>query len=252
MTAWTSQARSRLPRRLETPVSERIWFVIPAAGASSRFGGSVPKPYLRIAGRSLLEHALRALLRCPGLAGGIVVTAAGDRRWSRLPGSIRRRVMTTTGGATRARSVLLGLGALSAAAPEDWVLVHDAARPCLPAGDLTALVAACRRDEVGGLLALPIAETVKLADGEGRSGRSVPRDGLWRAQTPQMFRHGALSRALSRALEEGIEPTDEAVVIERLGLRPLLVEGSPLNIKVTKPADLALASMALRLLKEKS
>lgn len=249
MTARTSHARSGLPRRLETPVSERIWFVIPAAGASSRFGGSVPKPYLRIAGRSLLEHALRALLRCPGLAGGIVVTAPGDRRWSRLPASIRRRVTTTTGGATRARSVLQGLEALSAAAPEDWVLVHDAARPCLPAGDLAALVAACRRDEVGGLLALPIAETVKLADGEGRSGRSVPRDGLWRAQTPQMFRHGPLLRALSRALEEGIEPTDEAVAIERLGLRPRLVEGSPLNIKVTRPADLALASAALRLLR---
>ena len=144
MTARKSRVRFRLPRRLETPVSERIWFVIPAAGASSRFGGSVPKPYLRIAGRSLLEHALRALLRCPGLAGGMVVTAPGDRRWSRLPASIRRRVMTTTGGATRARSVRLGLEALCAAAPEDWVLVHDAARPCLPTGDLMALVTACR------------------------------------------------------------------------------------------------------------
>ena len=160
--------------------------------------------------------------------------------------------MTTTGGATRARSVLQGLQALVAAAPEDWILVHDAARPCLPAGDLAALVAACRRDEVGGLLALPIAETVKLADADGRSGRSVPRDGLWRAQTPQMFRHGPLVRALIRALEEGFEPTDEAVAIERLGLRPRLVEGSPLNVKVTRPADLALASAALRLLKEKS
>jgi len=130
--------------------------------------------------------------------------------------------------------------------------VHDAARPCLPSGDLAALVTACRRDEVGGLLALPIAETVKLADGDGRCGRSVPRDGLWRAQTPQMFRHGPLLRALSRALEEGIEATDEAVAIERLGLRPKLVEGSPLNIKVTRPADLALASAALRLARERS
>jgi 2-C-methyl-D-erythritol 4-phosphate cytidylyltransferase len=233
-------------------VSERIWFVIPAAGASSRFGGSVPKPYLRVAGRSLLEHALRTMLRCPGLAGGIVVTALGDRRWSRLPATIRRRVMTTTGGATRAHSVLRGLEALNVALPEDWVLVHDAARPCLPPGDLAALVKACKRDEVGGLLALPIAETVKLADGDGRSARSVPRDGLWRAQTPQMFRHGPLRRALSRALEEGIEPTDEAVAIERLGLRPKLVEGSPLNIKVTRPADLVLATAALRLLRERS
>jgi 2-C-methyl-D-erythritol 4-phosphate cytidylyltransferase len=227
-------------------VSERTWFVIPAAGASSRFGGSTPKPYLRIAGRSLLEHALRAMLRCPGLAGGVVVIAERDRRWARLPASMRRRVITATGGATRARSVLNGLEALTGAMPEDWVLVHDAARPCLPAGDLAALIAACRRDEVGGLLALQVTETVKLADGEGRSARSVPRDGLWRAQTPQMFRHGPLRRALSRALEEGVEPTDEASAIERLGLRPKLVEGSPLNIKVTRPADLVLASAALR------
>ena len=251
MTARTSPSRRRPPRRLDAPVSERIWFVIPAAGASSRFGGSVPKPYLRIAGRSLLEHALKALLRCPGLAGGVVVTVEGDRRWARLPASVRRRVMTTTGGATRAHSVQRGLEALVAAHPTDWVLVHDAARPCLPPGDLAALVTACRRDDVGGLLALPISETVKLADGDGRSARSVPRDGLWRAQTPQMFRHGPLLRALSRALEEGIEATDEASAIERLGLRPRLVEGSPLNIKVTRPADLALAGAALRLAREK-
>ena len=178
--------------------------------------------------------------------------APGDRRWLKLPASFRKRATTTAGGATRARSVLQGLEALTAAAPEDWVLVHDAARPCLPAGDLAALVTACRRDEVGGLLALPIAETVKLADGDGRSGRSVPRDGLWRAQTPQMFRHGLLRRAIARSLEEGVEPTDEAAAVERLGLRPRLVEGSPLNVKVTRPADLALAGAALRLLKEKS
>jgi 2-C-methyl-D-erythritol 4-phosphate cytidylyltransferase len=233
-------------------VSERIWFVIPAAGASSRFGGSVPKPYLRIAGRSLIEHALRTILRCPGLAGGIVVTAAADRRWPRLPATIRRRVMTTTGGATRAQSVLRGLEALSAAFTDDWVLVHDAARPCLPPADLAALIKACKRDEVGGLLALPIAETVKLGDSDGRSARSVPRDGLWLAQTPQMFRHGPLRRALSRALDEGVEPTDEAAAIERLGLRPRLVECSPLNIKVTRPADLLLATAALRLLRERS
>jgi 2-C-methyl-D-erythritol 4-phosphate cytidylyltransferase len=233
-------------------VPERIWFVIPAAGASTRFGGRVSKPYLRVSGCSLLEHALRAMKRYPGLAGGVVVTARSDRRWARLPAAARRGVKTTTGGETRARSVLLGLQSLSGAAPDDWVLVHDAARPCLPPADLEALIRACRRDEVGGLLALPIAETVKLADGDGRIGRSVPRDGLWRAQTPQMFRHGALLRALARSLEEGVEPSDEAVAIERLGLRPRLVEGSPLNIKVTRPADLALARAALGLLKEES
>ncbi|MGH8136405.1 MAG: 2-C-methyl-D-erythritol 4-phosphate cytidylyltransferase [Steroidobacteraceae bacterium] len=232
-------------------MSERIWFVIPAAGASTRFGGSVPKPYLRIAGRCLVEHALRAMLSCPGITGGVVVIAHGERRWSRLPAALRRRVQTTTGGVSRAHSVLRGLESLAAAVPEDWVLVHDAARPCLPPGDLAALITACRRDEVGGLLALPITETVKLGDDAGRCRRTVPRDGLWRAQTPQMFRHGPLLRALRRALDEGFEPTDEAAAIERLGLRPLLVEGSALNIKVTRPVELALASATRRLLKEK-
>lgn len=219
--------------------------MVPAAGAASRFGGPVPKPYLRIAGRSLLEHALRALLRCPGVEGGVVVTAAGDRRWRRLPAALRRRVATATGGQLRAESVLNGLRALADARASDWVLVHDAARPCLPGRDLAALLAACRRDAVGGLLALPVAETLKRANGSGRSRGSVPRDRLWRAQTPQMFRHGDLVRALTRALDRGHEPTDEAAAIEGLGLHPKLVEGSPLNIKVTRPADLALARAAV-------
>ena len=227
----------------------RIWFVIPAAGASSRLGGTIPKPYLRIAGRSLLEHALRAMLACRAMAGGVVVLAAGDRRWIRLPARLRRRVVTTAGGPSRARSVLNGLLALEHAAPADWVLVHDAARPGLPPADVGALILACRRDAVGGLLAVPIAETLKQSDGDDRSSRSVARDGLWRAQTPQMFRHGLLTRALTRALAEGFEPTDEAAAIESLGLRPRLVEGSPLNIKVTRPADLVFARAAVRMRK---
>jgi len=145
--------------------------------------------------------------------------------------------------------VLNGLLALAHAAPDDWVLVHDAARPSLPAGDLAALILACRRDAVGGLLAVPIAETLKQSDGDCRSSRSVARDGLWRAQTPQMFRHGQLTRALTRALGEGFEPSDEAAAIESLGLHPRLVEGSPLNIKVTRPADLDIARAAVRMLK---
>jgi 2-C-methyl-D-erythritol 4-phosphate cytidylyltransferase len=227
-------------------VAERLWFVIAAAGASTRFGGAVPKPWLRIGGRSLVEHALRSLLAAPGVAGGAIVTPPGDRRFRRLPLSLRRRVVETSGGPTRALSVQAGLRALVTADPEDWVLVHDAARPCLPRRDLLGLIAECRRDEVGGLLALPVAETLKQADDDGRSARTVPRGRIWRAQTPQMFRHGQLMRALTHALAEGFEATDEAAAIERLGLRPRLVEGSPLNIKVTRPADLALAQAALR------
>ena len=226
---------------------ERIWFVIAAAGASSRFGGPVPKPYLRVAGRSLIEHSLRALSRLPGVAGGVVVTAPGDRRWPRLPKSVRKGVMTTCGGPTRAMSVLNGLNALITAAPEDWVLVHDAARPCPPRDCLDALLAECRRDPVGGLLAVPLTDTLKQADEEGRCTRTLPREKLWRAQTPQMFRHGRLTRALTQALGEGFDATDEAAAIEGLGLRPRLVEGSPLNVKVTHPGDLALVSAAMRI-----
>lgn len=230
-------------------MAERIWFVIAAAGASTRYGGATPKPWLRIGGKTLLEHCLRALSAAPGVAGGVVVTAPGDRRFRRLRPSARRGAVATAGGPTRALSVLNGLRALVTAEPEDWVLVHDAARPCLPRRDLMGLIAECRRDEVGGLLALPVAETLKLADDDGRSARTVPRERIWRAQTPQMFRHGQLLRALTHALAEGVDATDEAAAIEGLGLRPRLVEGSPLNIKVTRPADLALAQTALRQLR---
>lgn len=231
-------------------MAERIWFVIAAAGASTRFGGATPKPWIRIGGRSLLEHSLRALSGAPGVAGGVVVTAPGDRRFRRLRPAARRGIVAVAGGPTRTLSVLNGLRALVTAEPEDWVLVHDAARPCLPRRDLLGLIAECRRDEVGGLLALPVADTLKQADDEGRSARTLPRERIWRAQTPQMFRHGQLVRALAHALAEGFDATDEAAAIEGLGLRPRLVEGSALNIKVTRPGDLALAQAALRQLKQ--
>jgi len=231
------------------PVADRIWFVIVAAGASSRYGGPVPKPYLRVAGRSLIEHALRALSGLPGIAGGVVVTAPGDRRWQRLPRAVRSKAVSAAGGPTRAISVLNGLNALITAAAEDWVLVHDAARPCPPRASLDALVAECRNDPVGGLLAVPVTDTLKQADQDGRCARTLPRERLWRAQTPQMFRHGRLSRALTQALDEGFDASDEAAAIERLGLRPRLVEGSSLNIKVTHPGDLALAGAAMRQLR---
>jgi 2-C-methyl-D-erythritol 4-phosphate cytidylyltransferase len=227
-------------------VASRIWFVIAAPGSATRYGGPIPKPYLRLAGKPLVEHCLRTLLSVPGIAGGVAVLAMGDRRYERLPAALRRRVVAVAGGLTRAASVLNGLQALITAADSDWVLVHDAARPCLQRRDVAALVAACRDDAVGGLLAVPVADTVKQADDDGRSLRTLPRERLWRAQTPQMFRRGLLLRALGQALAEGFEPTDEAAAIEKQGLRPRLVEGSPLNVKVTRPADLALAEAALR------
>ncbi len=223
----------------------RIWFVIAAAGRAARYGGAVPKPYLRVAGRTLLEHSLKTLLSVRGVAGGVAVLASGDRRFERLPLPLRRRIVAVAGGPTRAASVFNGLQALIAADAADWVLVHDAARPAVLRRDVESLISACRRDPVGGLLATPVQDTVKQSGEEGRSLGSLPRARLWRAMTPQMFRLGMLRDALARALAEGFDATDEASAVERLGLRPRLVEGSPLNIKVTRPADLALAGAAI-------
>jgi 2-C-methyl-D-erythritol 4-phosphate cytidylyltransferase len=227
-------------------VGGRTWFVIAAAGRATRYGGPVPKPYQRIAGKTLLEHSLRLFASLPGVAGGAVVLASGDRRYERLPPGLRRLVVAVAGGASRAESVLNGLQALIAADAQDWVLVHDAARPAVPRRDVEALVAACRRDAVGGLLAVPVADTVKEADEAGRSGRTLPRDRLWRALTPQMFRLGRLTAAITACRAAGIEPTDEAAAMEHAGFRPKLVEGSALNVKVTRPGDLPLAEAAMR------
>jgi len=225
-------------------VSPRTWFVVPAAGASRRVGGGTPKQYLELCGRTVLEHSLRVLLDGPGVSGGIVALGEGDPFWKTVPAALRARVGTTTGGRERCHSVLAGLQALDAD-DEDWVLVHDAARPCLDRADLARLMDACRDDPVGGLLALPVADTLKRAGEDGRVAATVPRERLWRAQTPQMFRRGRLLRALAAAIEAGETPSDEAAAIERDGSKPLLVEGSPFNIKITHAADLAFAAAVL-------
>jgi len=225
-------------------VATRTWIVVPAAGASRRVGGPVPKQYLRLLDRSVLEWSLRALLVHPEVAGGVVVLADGDTDWATLPAGLRGRLATAPGGTERCDSVLSGLRALEADA-DDWVLVHDAARPCLSREELDRLVEACRGDVVGGLLAVPVADTLKRSGDDRRVQGTVPREHLWQAQTPQMFRLGPLRSALERALAAGDRPGDEATAMERAGHAPLLVEGSPFNIKITRPADLAFAAQVL-------
>ncbi|HEU4517371.1 MAG TPA: 2-C-methyl-D-erythritol 4-phosphate cytidylyltransferase [Steroidobacteraceae bacterium] len=233
-------------------MADRIWFVIAAAGRATRFGGPLPKPYLRVAGRTFLEHCIRTLSAVKGVAGGAAVLASGDRRFEQLPAAVRRRVVAVAGGPSRAISVLHGLQALITARAEDWVLVHDAARPCLRRRDVETLIRTCRHDPVGGFLAVPVADSLKEVDEAGRAARTLPREGIWRAQTPQMFRHGMLLGALARARDEGFEPGDEAAAMERIGLAPRLVEGSPLNVKVTRPADLAFAEAAMRVARRRT
>lgn len=227
-------------------MAEALYAVIPAAGTGTRMGASVPKQYLTLAGRCLLEHSLGALLGNPDIASIAVALHADDQRAAALPLLHDPRVRTTRGGAQRADSVLAGLASLDGLAAErDWVLVHDAARPCLPADDLQRLIARVRERQVGGILAQPVVDTVKEADAHGLVTATLERDRLWRAQTPQMFRFGELRGALQRALDSAAAVTDEASAMELAGYPVQLVRGSAANLKVTVAEDLALAAWYL-------
>jgi 2-C-methyl-D-erythritol 4-phosphate cytidylyltransferase len=233
---------------MNTPVrAVRRWAVIPAAGRGERMSGATPKQYRALCGRRVLEHSLQPFLAHADVHGIVVVLAAGDRTWSTLDCSRDARLRTTEGGAERMQSVANGLRALETeAGPQDWVLVHDAARPCLQRQDLDRLIAELGQDEVGGLLAMPIGDTVKRSDEAMCVTATVERQGLWAAQTPQMFRYEVLRRALEHCARSGIAATDESAAIEALGLRPRLVVGSVSNIKVTRDEDLALAEAILQ------
>ena len=223
----------------------RHYAIVPAAGSGSRFGAGTPKQYLSLAGRPLIFHTLAALVACPEIDRVWVVLAPGDSEWDRHDWSELGAKLETLrcGGATRADSVGNGLKAAAmVAADDDWVLVHDAARPCLSREMLAALLAELADDPVGGILAMPVADTLKRSDEEQRVAATEPRDGLWQAQTPQMFRYGLLREALEKCRDV----TDEAGAIEALGLQPRLVRGDATNLKVTCPADLTLAALILR------
>ena len=222
-----------------------LWCVVPAAGRGGRFGGEVPKQYLPLAGRPLILHALERIAAHPRIAGLMVVLSAGDALWPGVTQLHGKPVRTAVGGAERCDSVLAGLDALpDAVATDAFVLVHDAARPCVRLDDITRLMDRAGAAE-GGLLGAPLRDTLKRADADGRSALTEPRDQRWRAFTPQLFRRGALSAALRQTARDGITVSDEAMAMERAGHRPLLVEGAEDNIKVTTVADFALAEFLL-------
>ncbi len=219
--------------------------LIPAAGHGARLAGDAPKQYLELAGRPMVAHAAGALLAHPAIDLAFVVVAPDDERWGTYDWSAfgDRLAPLWCGGASRRDSVLNGLIAMANVVdPEDWVLVHDAARPCLARDDLDRLIETVRGDDVGGILAVPLGDTLKRADGADRISATEPRAGLWLAQTPQMFRLGTLLRAIGAASEV----TDEASAVEALGLKPRLVPGSVRNLKVTFPGDAAIAADFLR------
>jgi 2-C-methyl-D-erythritol 4-phosphate cytidylyltransferase / 2-C-methyl-D-erythritol 2,4-cyclodiphosphate synthase len=242
---------------MSAPAERRLWAIVPAAGRGERFASAahgLPKQYTTLAGRSVLEWSLRALLKEPRVHAIVVVLAANDPHWPAISAKLNSpKLLSTIGGAQRQDSVMNGLDfLLPKAGAEDWILVHDAARPCLSSEDLAALIDAVAgvpdnlgAAAAGAVLAAPIVDTVKreLRD----SVETVDRTGLWRALTPQVFGFAQLRRALQDVARAGVAVTDEAQALERLRLHPKLVRGSPFNIKVTRVEDLELAAGILRL-----
>ena len=217
-----------------------FWAVIPAAGVGARMAADRPKQYLQLGGRTILEHSLGCFLDHPCLKGLVVSLAIDDPYWPTLACATDPRIQRADGGSERSGSVLNALLQLNAlgASDDDWVLVHDAARPNLSRDDLDKLLAELADDPVGGLLAVPARDTLKRVDKHGRVVDTVDRSLIWQAYTPQMFRLGALHRALADSLVADAVITDEASAMEWSGQAPRLIEGRSDNIKVTRPEDL--------------
>jgi 2-C-methyl-D-erythritol 4-phosphate cytidylyltransferase len=226
----------------------RIFILLPAAGGSARFGGPTPKQYAQLAGRAVLAHTLDRLMHVLAPELVAVALSAQDVHYEREIGSRDRVLPLRCGGATRGATVGNALQALrDTCVADDWILVHDAARPCVPGDALRRLVAHLQNDAVGGLLAIPVADTLKRSDGDGDAPRvlaTADRSGLWQAQTPQMFRYGVLTRAFTHP--RALDCTDEAQAVEAAGGKPRLVRGSPANIKVTYADDLLLAEAIIK------
>ncbi len=224
----------------------RCWAVVPAAGVGRRMGAPIPKQYLRLGARLVIDHSLARLLEHPRIEAVTVSLGGEDSWWSDTAYVDHPGVIRAPGGAERCHSVLNGLAALhERAAADDWVLVHDAARPCLRRSDIDRLLERLTGHPVGGLLGVPVRDTMKRTDATGLIERTVTRDNLWHAYTPQMFRFAMLRDALEEALRRKLLVTDEASAMELAGHRPLMVEGHGDNIKITRPEDLALAAFYL-------
>lgn len=224
----------------------RLWAVVPAAGKGARMGADRPKQYLELAGRTVLEHTLRRLLDEPRITTVVVALAADDPLGRSIVASLGPRVLATTGGTERCHSVLNGLEAQTTADADDWALVHDAARPCLRQLDLARLIDTLHADDCGGILAVPVRDTLKRCGPSGAIEHTVDRAQLWHALTPQMFRFGLLRDALRAVISTNRLVTDEAEAVELMGRVPRVVEGHADNVKITRPEDLPLADYYLR------
>ena len=228
----------------------RCWGIIPAAGISQRMGAAVPKQYLPLQNSTVLEASLACFLHHPNIVGVVVVLHENDNMFSKLEISSDKPIHTVVGGATRAHSVNAALNKVKEISVEnDFVLVHDAARPCLSEADLDLLIHQLRNDEVGGILATPVSDTIKQAKqncADLEIYNTVDRTHLWKALTPQMFRLEVLHKALTYCFENNLEVTDEASAVEAIGLSVKLIEGRSDNIKITRPEDLHLAESIMQ------
>jgi 2-C-methyl-D-erythritol 4-phosphate cytidylyltransferase len=228
-------------------VTASVWAVVPAAGSGKRMAAEIPKQYLLLDGLPILEQTLRALLACPDIRGVVVVLDPSDRRADSIESLADPRVMTAVGGAERADSVLSGLERLNAwSGPSDWVLVHDAARPCISVATLRELIKTSLGSGVGSILAQVSTDTIKRIDDDGRVVETQDRRELVRAQTPQLFQLGLLQQALAQALSSDISITDESMAMELAGHPVQVVNGPATNMKITLPGDLEFAEIILK------
>jgi 2-C-methyl-D-erythritol 4-phosphate cytidylyltransferase len=225
---------------------ENIWAIIPAAGIGTRMKSETPKQYLKIQNKCVLEYTLERFCFNPLIEGVVVALAEEDPYWPKLSISNHEKIMIVNGGVERCHSVLNGLKTLAnKAKAADWVMVHDAARPCLREDDIETLIKKVNEKGTGGILAVPVRDTMKRVDSANCVSETVDRTGLWHALTPQMFRLAELTLAIENALDNGIQVTDEAQALELLNTQPQIVEGHPDNIKITHPEDLLLADLFL-------
>jgi 2-C-methyl-D-erythritol 4-phosphate cytidylyltransferase len=228
-------------------MTSKYWVVIPAAGSGRRFGSHIPKQYFPLNGKPVIEHTLSKFLYHSKIQAIVIVVNDADPYWRQLRlDAYGDRIIITQGGAERSQSVLAGLKAIeNFANPQDFILVHDAVRPCIHPGDIDNLIATVGTHPVGGILGSKVRDTLKYASTENQIVNTVPRENIWQALTPQMFRYQLLSQALNHAINHQHAITDEAQAIESLGFVPLVVEGRRDNIKITFPEDLAVAEKYL-------
>jgi 2-C-methyl-D-erythritol 4-phosphate cytidylyltransferase len=229
------------------PVTEKYWAIVPAAGIGKRMGSDIPKQYLPLHGKTIIEHTLQRLSQIDVIEGIVVAIADGDPWWPELHVEISKPLKLVKGGVERCHTVQNALHALAGeCSANDWVLVHDAARPCVRAEDIQLLISRLNSHEIGGLLGMPVRDTMKRTDAKGSVRDTVERDNLWHALTPQMFRYGMLAKALDKALADQFLVTDEASAMEHAAYAPLMIEGHADNIKITRPEDLGLATFYLQ------